>query len=132
MDGNPWTDRVVGLTLRGMKNALRLVAALVLVAILGCGSSGLGLQNRVEVRCVGAGVGYQCSIEHTTGPDPVRACWRIDVVCVNGARTSGSACGEVQRDATSTVLVPLSDFPGAEACDLASGVTVAVESVTPL
>ncbi|MCA9608710.1 MAG: hypothetical protein KC619_24065 [Myxococcales bacterium] len=115
-----------------MKTALRLLAALVAVAVLGCGASGLGLQNRVEVRCVGAGIGYQCSLQHTAGPDPVRACWTVSVTCANGTRTSGSGCGEVQVGATSTVLVPLSDFAGAEACDLATGVTVAVDSVTPL
>lgn len=100
------------------------VVALV-VALSGC-----GLENRVEVQCLGAGVDYQCSVKHVQGGDPVNACWTVNVECGNGFATSGSACQRVEPSGQASRLIPISAFPNAERCDVVSSLNVAMGEIT--
>lgn len=104
------------------------VSVLVLCSALFVG--GCAEENRVEVSCAGAGIGYQCSIRHVQGADRVEACWTVQVACVNGTSTSASACQLVQPGGTVGRLIPLSEFPDAQACDLPSSVQVVMSRVT--
>jgi len=83
---------------------------------------------RASVNCQTAvGVGFQCRVQHLEGRSSLEVCWDLAIMCRNGARAVGHACENVQRGATSTRLIPVSEVTNANACDL--NVSMALENL---
>lgn len=81
-------------------------------------------EHKAYVECGAAGVGFNCTVSHTEGSKPIRACWAVSVECSNGTKTKGKACQVVQPMGKATKLVPNEAFPNGDKCDQATSVAV--------
>lgn len=88
------------------------------------GALGCAKENKAYVECEGVGTGYNCTITHQQGDDPLKVCWSVAVKCQNGTKAVGKACQQVQASAKTTTLIPVTDMKNAEKCDLATQVAV--------
>lgn len=84
-------------------------------------------ETRVYVECVGAGIGYNCTVTHQAGASTATACWDVNVTCINGATVTGNACQKVTPEQKVVVLIPVKDMKNFEKCDTVK--SVAVENV---
>ena len=91
---------------------------------------GCAEENLVAVNCQGVGVGYQCTVQHTQGESRTEACWRVLVTCANGTTSEAAACQAVSPGETASRMIPITEFPNAAACDIATGVQVVMDRAT--
>lgn len=81
-------------------------------------------EHKAYVECAGQPGGFGCTVSHTEGSRPIKACWAVSVECTNGVNTKAKACQVVQPMGKASKLVPEADFPNADQCDAVSGVSV--------
>lgn len=86
----------------------------------------------VECGAVASSAGMVCTIEHRGGDGPAHACWDVLLICRNGVRVSGHACGDVAPQAKSSVVMPDSEFGEALVrCDTVANASVDARTVPP-
>src|SRR2546430_8944245 len=97
-----------------------------------------GCQQRVKVevdcKAVGAklGEGFTCSLQHVSGPVGAHACWDIDIGCNNGTKGVAPGCGDVDKSARSTTLVPFTAFNHTlDKCDQVTQTSIKNLKITP-
>lgn len=104
---------------------------LVVVAIVAIAYSFLTGRNPVDlvksfspgveasVECEGTLVGVSCRVTRRSGSASATACWDVDFLCANRARTTAHACHEVPQGvgAMSTRLIAWKKFVGYSGCD---------------
>jgi hypothetical protein len=83
-------------------------------------------ETQVYVECSPALAGMSCSIERRTGNQDVTACWEMEFVCINGAKTKANACHPVQRGggSKSTRIIQWTEFSEYSLCDTVRSFTI--------
>lgn len=98
------TTMVLGLILGGDDFAAALKVADLPTARVDCGEPGPG--------------GVDCDVKRTAGTGAFKACWDLEITCVNQGVMSGHACGTAKADQDALVVnMPVSGFSNQEGCD---------------
>jgi hypothetical protein len=72
------------------------------------------------VECTGGGLGMQCTLTHRAGAKQIHVCWDVTLGCVSGPSVTGHACGDVEPQAKSAVVMPSAAFPGLDRCEVST------------
>ena len=86
--------------------------------------------STVNVGCAEAQGGFNCTVTHTGGVHALKACFQLQLACMNGTRAQDGACETVQIGGRATHKLPFTDFPGLQRCDRPKGMHVVLQSVT--
>ena len=108
-----------------------LLFALGILLVLGCTLQPAAEpeRHRGHVVCVPIVDGFECSLSHTRGSNPIEICWKLDLTCRNDLSTSFRRCGEVSPGRRATMVVPFEEIPAWDECDEVYRVSVLDEAI---
>jgi hypothetical protein len=89
--------------------------------------------TQAYVECTVALGGVSCSVERRQGNQNVTACWSVEFVCANSAKTSARACHPVPSGVGSKAVKAIAwdEFTDFKACDKVSSSSVGNLVMTP-
>ncbi|MFZ5446063.1 MAG: hypothetical protein ACOZQL_39085 [Myxococcota bacterium] len=62
--------------------------------------------------------GVDCDVKRTAGKAALKACWNLEITCVNGGKMVASACHELAAGAKAGVAnMPVASFSNQDQCD---------------
>lgn len=83
-----------------------------------------GNRAEISVQCSSGPAGVECTASHTSGGAKAKACWGVELRCLNRAKAVAPACAEVDAGQARTVTIAEQDFRGLDACDMPNGLDV--------
>lgn len=81
---------------------------------------------KAYVECASDGVtGFNCTVTHQQGSNPINLCWSIKLECANKIKTEARSCQQVDPEGKAGRLVPFTEFKNGEQCDTVTSSAVA-------